>query len=246
MISVIMPVYNNINFLKTSIDSILSQTYQNFEIIVIDDCSTEPVWDILDLYKNDRRFVFRKNETNMSSPKTLNKALSLAQGDIIARQDSDDISLPARFEEEIKLMQDDIGVVSCYGQAIDMKGERIDNKNIDKVLRIDAPQIKENMRSHSCNYLLGPAAIFSRKVFEKIGFYDEAIGCGAEDTNYWYRAFNFFDLGIVPKELFQYRINSKSMRLTQCDQFGDGPSGKLKRREWIFERAKHHVVIKDI
>ena len=238
-----MPVHNNLCFLKESIDSILNQTVKDFEIIIIDDASTEPIWDTLDAYKRDKRFVFEKNERNIGSVRTLNRALDLAKGDIIARQDSDDISLPTRFEEELKLLCGNVGIVSCYGRAIDSNGKRVADSNIDKKIRMEAFEIHKQMLSRPCNYVLGPAAVFSRSVFDKIGYYDDTIGCGAEDTNYWYRAFQFFDFGVVTKELFLYRINPKSMRKTQRDQFGSGTFGKVERRKWIFERSKTHTVI---
>jgi len=242
LISVIMPVYNNYGFLERSINSILEQTVQELELIIIDDGSTQPVEEIINKFKDDR-IIFLKNSKNLGTPKTLNNCLDKARGDFIARQDSDDVSLPTRFEEQLKLFKNNVGVVSTYGNAIDPKGNIKACTYLDVTVKTDPKVIKENMLERGGNYILGPSAMFSRAVFEKIGYYDEAIGCGAEDTNYWLRALQFFDLDVVKKELFYYRINPNSMRLFQKDQFGNGPQGKVARREWIFERSKTYTFI---
>ena len=239
-----MPLYNNKKYLKDSIDSIINQTYGDWELLICDDCSTEDVYEVLDTYKNDKIKIY-KNDKNKSTPKTLNFLIDQAQGDFIARQDSDDISMPDRFEKQIKMFVDNIGVVATYGKAIDANGKIISHNYVDSVIRQDCSFIKREMLEKGGNYLLGPSAIFSRKVFEKIGYYDEEIGCGAEDTNYWLRAFQFFDYEVVKEELFHYRINPKSMRLWQKDRFGSGTGGKVNRRKWIFSRSKTHTIIKE-
>lgn len=243
LISVIMPVFNNMKYLKDSIDSIINQTVEDWELIIVDDGSTEPIYDILDTYDDDRIMISKHSE-NMGTPKTLNECIDKSKGKFIARQDSDDISMPTRFEEQIKLFTDNVGVVSTYGTAIDDDGNDVYCNYTERTIKEDPKVIKEKMLTTGGNYILGPSAIFSREVVDKIGYYDEAIGCGAEDTNYWMRLLQFFDLAVVPVELFQYRINPNSMRLWQRDRFGNGPEGKVERRKWIFERSKTHTIIK--
>ena len=238
-----MPIYNNMEYIKDSIDSILNQTVEDFELIIINDGSTQPIQEVLSKYSDSRIHIFEHGK-NIGTPKTLNEAIKISKGDIIARQDSDDISLPTRFEEELKLFKENVEVVSCYGKAISFKGKIISNNYIDKAIRKDPVESKKAMINNGGTFILGPAAMFSKKVVEKIGYYDEAVGCGAEDTNYWNRALQFFDLDVVPKDLFRYRINPKSMRLVQKDQFGNGPRGKVARRKWVFERSKTHTIIK--
>ncbi|PSO83704.1 MAG: hypothetical protein BRC41_11810, partial [Cyanobacteria bacterium QH_9_48_43] len=100
-ISVVMPVYNGANYIREAVESILNQTFTDFEFIVIDDCSTDRSWEILTKYANqDQRVKLFKNEENLGVTKSLNKGLKLAQGDYIARQDADDVSLPERFEKQ--------------------------------------------------------------------------------------------------------------------------------------------------
>jgi glycosyltransferase involved in cell wall biosynthesis len=92
-ISVIMSVYNNESYLKDSIESILKQTYKNFEFIITDDCSTDKSASIISDYdESDERINFIKNKKNIGLTKSLNKMIDLARGEYIARMDGDDIA----------------------------------------------------------------------------------------------------------------------------------------------------------
>ena len=123
MISVILPAYNAEKFLREAIDSILGQTYKNFELIVLNDGSTDRTEDIILAY-DDPRIRYVKNEKNLKLIKTLNKGIDLAKGEYIARMDADDISLPRRFEIEVNYLQEhsDIDVVSCFPYNMSMNG----------------------------------------------------------------------------------------------------------------------------
>ena len=92
-ISVILPVYNAESYLNAAIESILKQTFTDFECIIIDDASTDKSWEIIQHYaKNDSRIVADQNKKNLHGCRTLNKALGIARGKYIARVDNDDIS----------------------------------------------------------------------------------------------------------------------------------------------------------
>ena len=101
LISVLLSVYNDDKNIKTSIDSILSQSYKNIELLVIDDCSTDRTYDILKDIKDRRLRIFR-NKDNKGLTKSLNILIKKSKGQILARQDSDDISLPTRLEVQFE------------------------------------------------------------------------------------------------------------------------------------------------
>ena len=102
-ISVIMPVFNAELFLKKSIDSILNQTIDNFEFIIINDGSTDNTLNIIKSY-DDKRIKIVNNQINIGISGSLNKGKALAAGEYIARQDADDISEPNRFSSQIKYL----------------------------------------------------------------------------------------------------------------------------------------------
>ena len=101
LISILLSVYNDDKNIKKSIDSILSQSYKNIELLVIDDCSTDKTYEILKEIKDSRVRIFR-NKDNLGLTKSLNILINESKGQILARQDSDDISLPTRLEVQLK------------------------------------------------------------------------------------------------------------------------------------------------
>jgi glycosyltransferase EpsE len=100
LISILLSVYNDDKNIKKSIDSILSQSYKNIELLVIDDCSTDKTYEILKEIKDSRIRIFR-NKDNLGLTKSLNILINKSKGQILARQDSDDISLPTRLEVQL-------------------------------------------------------------------------------------------------------------------------------------------------
>ena len=100
-----MPVYNGERYLRESIESILGQTFTDFEFILINDASTDSSAQIIQSYE-DSRIRITNNSTNIGLTRSLNMALGLAEGEYIARQDDDDISLPERFEKQMKYFKE--------------------------------------------------------------------------------------------------------------------------------------------
>lgn len=120
-ISVVMPVYNAENYLKEAIDSILNQTFIDFELIIINDGSTDSSDGIISGY-TDPRIVYLKNEGNRGLVYTLNRGFSLARGEYIARMDSDDIAMPDRFVKQIEYLEKNASVGIC-AMGIEQIGE---------------------------------------------------------------------------------------------------------------------------
>ena len=102
-VSILFPVYNTAPFLKEAVDSMLSQTFTDFELIVLNDCSPDNAEEIMDTY-NDSRIVRYRGETNVGLGSVLNVGISMARGEYIARMDSDDISLPNRLQFQVEYL----------------------------------------------------------------------------------------------------------------------------------------------
>jgi glycosyltransferase involved in cell wall biosynthesis len=123
-VTVLMPVYNTEMYLKEAIDSILNQTFRDFEFIVINDGSTDSTSDIIESY-SDPRIIYLQNEKNLGVATSLNKGLSIAKGTYIARMDGDDVSRCDRLEKQVAFMDanPEIGVCGTWLETIGDRNE---------------------------------------------------------------------------------------------------------------------------
>ena len=161
-ISVVMAVYNTKNFLSEAIESILSQTFSDFEFIIIDDGSTDGSYEILQEFsQKDRRIKLFKNEKNSGISYTRNQLLELANTDFIATQDSDDVSLPLRLEKSYHFLKNNqnYAVVSGNNQIINEKSEIIG-------VRKYSENIAKNILKKSP--ISQPASMFRKSIFQKV------------------------------------------------------------------------------
>ena len=126
LVTVITPAYNAEKFIVEAIDSVLNQTYKEFEYIIIDDCSTDKTLKIAQTYaKKDKRVRVYKNEKNLGIAGNRNKGVSLAKGKYIMWQDADDISISDRMENQVNILEKnkDMGIVGGALLFFDEKGE---------------------------------------------------------------------------------------------------------------------------
>jgi len=123
-ISVIMSVYNDENNVANAIQSILDQTFDDFEFLIIDDCSTDNTYEEMTKFLNDSRVKLYVNEENIGLTKSLNKLIEESSGKYIFRQDSDDISFHNRLDEQIKILETK-DVKTCTTRAIDINNNKI-------------------------------------------------------------------------------------------------------------------------
>ncbi len=131
LISIVMPVRNAGSFLIEAVESIRNQTYKNWELITVDDCSSDNSYEILkDFSKKDRRIKLFRNKKCLGVSGTANLALKKAKGDFIARMDADDISFPSRLEKQLIYLQKNKNVVAIGGQCnlINERGEKMGEK----------------------------------------------------------------------------------------------------------------------
>ncbi len=185
-VSIIMGVYNCSKTLNEAIDSILTQTYSNWEFIICDDGSNDNTFEILEEYaKNDSRFILLKNEKNMGLNFTLNKCLERASGEYVARMDGDDISLPERFEKQVKFLEEnpEFSLVSTSMIMFDETGDW------GKLKVIERPTIND-----FCNhapFFLHAAVIIRKGVFLEVGGYTvKKQLLRVEDCHLWYKIYS--------------------------------------------------------
>jgi len=213
-VSVIMSVYNGDRYLKESIESILNQTFTDFEFIIIDDGSSDSSWDILTEYASkDRRVRLFKNEENIGLTQSLNKGLRLAKGEYIARQDADDISLPARFEKQVSYMElhRSVALVSTGVQYIDDKNNKLATHTppTDLVM-LQWELLFRNPIRHS-------TVLWRRElVNSKVGDYNPNFAY-SQDYDLWVRISEQLIIDTLPLVLVVMRQHSKSITLTKLN-----------------------------
>jgi glycosyltransferase involved in cell wall biosynthesis len=218
MISVITSVYNHLPYVGEAIESILGQTYGDFEFIIIDDASTEPVWDLVQDYaRRDCRIRPVRNSRNLGLAESLNVGLDLSQGDFIARQDSDDRSHPERFANQLRAFDAGVGLVTCWALPIDQGGEVIGGGGYERRCHVASDEAARIVRGQQKNAVIEPSMMYSRAAFEKIGYHDVAVGW-LESYNYVLRILQFFELAVVQEVLYFRRRGTTTNKRTTSEE----------------------------
>ncbi len=182
LVSTIIPVYNGEKYISRAVESALSQTYKNIEVIIIDDGSKDKTRQIISEFeKKDARIVILANSVNLGFVKTLNKGAAVAKGQFIARLDHDDFwTDPKKLEKQAKFFEDNQEYVLTGGGVIktDVSGRELlrylfpeSNQDIRKAILID------NTFAHS-------SVLFRKNAFQEVGGYDEHFGFFA-DRDLW-------------------------------------------------------------
>ena len=203
-VSVIMPAFNAELYIEETINSILTQTFHDFEFLIYDDCSSDRTYEIIKSYSDSRIRVFR-NEINIGYVKTLNKLIGLASGEYIARQDNDDISLSTRLQEQISFLDKNLKVGLC-GSNVQVFGK----KNIISSMPLSDEEIRAFMIIN--NPICHPTVMFRKSIFEEfsISNYDESL-CPAEDYNMWFEISKNTQLANLSSVLLKYRWHNENV-----------------------------------
>ena len=205
-VSVLLPVYNAEATVSEAISSLLSQTYTNFEIIVIDDGSTDQSICEISKFKDDSRvkIISKSNEGLVSA---LNFGLSHCSGDLIARMDSDDISTPNRLAIQVDFLEKNQTIDVLGGAYIPfMQGERQLN-TLQNVVHPTDPGVIHWMLKYYC-VIAHPTVMFRKKVIDE-GF--RYMDVPAEDLDLWRRISNGTNISNVSDVLLYYRLHEASL-----------------------------------
>ena len=206
-ISVIMPVYNTKEeFLREAVESILNQTYSDFEFIIINDGSTNNAEDVILSYK-DERIVYIKQE-NQGIVSALNNAWNKASGEYIARMDSDDISMPDRFEKQIKFLE--------TNPEYSLVGGQVRVLGTDKIIKL--PTEVELMDLLADCTFIHPSIMFRKANFDRynLRYSEEAIF--AEDYLLYAKAIKYLKMTNLDDIVLDYRIYSKNTSTANREQ----------------------------
>lgn len=214
-VTVFMPVYNGEKHLQEAIESVLRQTYTDFEFLIINDGSTDKSTEIIESYK-DARICLVHNKNNMRIAATRNRGLELAKGEYLVSMDCDDICLPDRVSKLVDFMDSNPDVGVC-GSWFEKFGENTKSKIVKFPLEYDS--IKASL-FFFCS-ILNPSSILRLKYFRDNNLtYNTNLTYSSEDYDIWLRAAKHFKLGNIPEVLLRYRVipDSLSHRINPAEK----------------------------
>ncbi len=211
LISVILPVHNGEKYLREAIDSVLAQTYTNFELLLINDGSTDKSKEIILSY-NDPRIRYVENEKNLRLIATLNKGIALSQGDLIARMDADDVCMPNRFANQVAFLNEHKDIDMCGSWAIRIDGE---GKTTGRIKNIDTPELLKCATYFTCPFI--HPSVMIRTSILKNNLYDPSFP-DVEDTELWHRlSLRGCKMANIPHFLLKYRWHGENISAKKED-----------------------------
>ncbi|MFZ2072737.1 MAG: glycosyltransferase family 2 protein [Minisyncoccia bacterium] len=205
LVSVLMPAYNAEKYIGEAIESILNQTFTDFELIISDDLSIDKTWEVIQDYaKKDKRISIYKNKKNLYIAENRNVLVRKAKGKYIAWQDADDISLVDRIEKQYEFMEQNprVGIIGGYLQFFDEKGI----KSIRKYATTDS-ELRKNIFRFSP--VAQPTAMIRSECFKKTGLYNPKYP-PAEDIDMSFRIGSCFEFSNIPQITLKYREHFNS------------------------------------
>lgn len=200
LVSVIIPTYNMSQYVPLAIRSVLEQTYQDLEVIVIDDGSTDDTQEAIQEFSSDSRFRYESQE-NGGPAKARNKGIRLARGQWIAFNDADDVWYPQKLQKQVALFgsRPDLGVVVSDCDRIDERGKKIP---APKKYRYQGSRLYEQLLLE--NFIPMCTTVVTRTCFEQLGGFDETLR-RAEDYDFWLRLSVSNTIGYVDEPLAAHR-----------------------------------------
>lgn len=251
LVSVIMSVYNGLAYLEQAVESILRQSFDDFEFIIVNDGSTEPVGELLSRIRDPRIVLI--DQENMGLTRSLNKCISLARGKYLARMDADDVSMPQRLKRQVAAMEANpsLDLIASYYEVIDEKGRACDSKALiqDPVYRLWRLQF-HNVYGHG-------TVLLRKRAIVAAGGYDETYTV-AQDYELWSRISKRDNTLVIPEVLYQYRsvvhgpqssvrhyetqlanaIRTSDRNIKACNpDFSDADCEDVRSVFWKFQRA---------
>jgi len=231
LISVIMPVYNGEPYLRTSIESILSQTFGDFEFIVVDDGSTDNSLATIKSYGDRRVRLLESRHAGLTA--ALNRGLAVAAAPLIARMDADDIAMPERFAIQAAYVKTypDVDILCSDASIIEETGRIVGEHRMDEMtkdrLYLSLLYIRRDKP------IIHPSVMMRRFVLEELEGYRDYPN--AEDHDLWLRAVGRFKFAAVNQKLLQYRIHSRGVSRSRR---------RMQITNGIMSTANHYALAK--
>lgn len=245
-VSVIVPTFNSGSYVKETLLSILTQSYQDIEIIVVDDASTDNTAEVVNALNSDKIKYIGLAKNHGGPSKARNIGVKNALGEYIAIFDSDDIMLPGRIESVVCKMDElpEVGMVCTDAIKFSDKGgdyayNHVNPRHYGRFISLKTRCVGNNFyiidKKHAfdClffeNYVQTSSVTIRRKVFDEIGYFDETL-TNADDWDMWFRITNCYDLGFLDEICVRYRIREGSITTGAAKKLGINKIRVLRKR----------------
>ena len=219
LVSVIMPSYNSKKYIKKAIDSVLEQTYSNFELIIVDGNSTDGPLDILDEYKKKDRRIKVIQDEGRGIGAALQLGCQIASGKFIARMDSDDIAINTRFEKQLKIFHSIPNLILVASPVIYINED-------DSIVGYSFPYTNKRIIQEKVYLIAHPTVMMKKDAYVKAGGYQPLLR--AEDYFLWNRMRLMGEFYIFKEPLIKYRLLQDSLSHTLDDNFNKKLGRKLE------------------
>ena len=204
LVSIIMPSWNTAQFIAESIQSVINQTYKNWELLIVDDCSTDDTDNIVEPFLTDARIKYFKNEKNSGAALTRNRAMREAKGEWIAFLDSDDLWMPEKLEKQIRFMNEHNYTLSFT------EYEKIDEENRTLNIYVSGPDVVNKRKMYRYDYIGQLTMMYSARCFGLIQIKDIK-----KNNDYAIRLQIYkkqdTEAHLLKENLAKYRIRKKSI-----------------------------------
>lgn len=212
-VTVLMSVYNGEPYVREAIESILGQTFEDFEFLIVDDGSTDGTREVTRSYADPRMHLI-ENERNLGLTTSLNRGLALSRGEFVARQDADDISEPERLARQVAFLREhpDVALLGSGYRRIDDGGRVIKEKNPV----CDCTELRWRLLFY-CPFVHSAVMLRRGAVLNQVGFYDETLSY-AQDYELWHRIARRAAVANLPELLLRLRVHPRSMTATYAER----------------------------
>jgi len=228
-VTVLMSVHDAERYLREAIDSILAQSFSDFEFLILDDASSDSSRTIVRGY-DDPRIRLIENERNLGLTRSLNRGIELARGIYIARMDADDLSKPERLDKQVAFLDahSECAAVASYSTKIDRDSADVGLARTP----IDGDEIRKRLRRRNC--ITHGAVMMRKEVLLRVGRYDEAME-RAQDYDLWLRLSEDHCICTIPELLYLWRQHGESISVQH-----------LEEQDRFAEMAKHNARVRRV
>lgn len=238
LVSIVLPTYNGAKYLEQSIRSCLNQTCRNWELIIVDDASTDGTAEKLaELSRSDSRIQVIRHATNQKLPAALNTGFAQVRGTYLTWTSDDNLFRPQALAEMVAFLETNprIGLVYTDYSLINESGEETQQR-----------RVAESDQLYATN-TVGPSFMYRRKVMEEVGEYARDLFL-AEDYDYWLRVSARFQLAALHQDLYRYRLHPQSLTSSRRDRIHHAEAAalfrNLPRLDWVSDELKAEAFLR--